>query len=293
MKIQERSFAGKTFRPKPAHYISSNKKLIAVITPWGQEAINSQAVFENLETQYNLFAGDKESTHPFPKKLSLTPIENDMRTAVIQTNEKIFNDINQDEYSMGFELFFAVLIENILTVIQIGQPLILIDNPHQALQPIGQTIAPTLETPAKTSLEIPTNTPLETSANPANLTTETSANPANPPPTETSANPANPPPTETSANPANPATKNLQKKNKSSAPLPYQLLGIHEDISFHPFFFRLDPLDRLIFLSRSTIPAKWFTLSREERTLNNLSKHSAEENPHTPFWLALLDPKPE
>lgn len=231
MKIQERSFAGKTFRPKPACYISSHKKLITVITPWGQEATNPSDLFENLETQYNLFAEDKESTHPFPKKLSLTSTENDMRTAVIQTNEKIFNDINQNEYSMGFELLFATLSANIFTVIQIGKPLILIDRPHQFLQSIGQIITPSLSIPLK--------------------------------------------------------------NNPTSPPLPYQLLGIHEDISFYPFFFRLHHQDRLILLNRDTIPAKWFKLKREERTLNGLSQSAAEENPHTPFWVAILEPHSE
>ena len=227
MKIQERSFAGKIFRPKPKCYLSSNKKLITVITPWGQEATSTQDIFESIETQYNLLSEDKESTHPFPKLTSLTPKENDMRTAVTQTNQNIFDKINQDEYAMGFELFFATTEENICTFIQIGQPVILIDRPHQYLHSIGQA-----------------NTP------PLSFSTD---------------------------------------KKTPNPPLPYQLLGIHEDISFHPFFFRFQPEDRLILLNRDAIPANWFHLKREERTMEKLSQLAAEDNPHTPFWLGIID----
>ena len=226
MKIQERSFSGKIFRPKPQCYLSSNKKLITAITPWGQEAASTQDVFENIETQYSFFSEDKESTHPFPKMMSLTPIENNMRTSVIQANQNIFNNINCTEYSMGFELFFATIMENIFTFIQIGQPLILIDRPHQHLRSIGQVIDPSLNT-------------------------------------------------------------NINKQ-KLTPPLPYQLLGIHEDISFHTFFFRFQPEDCLILLSRNTIPTNWFSLKREERTLDNLSKTAADDNPQIPFWLAVI-----
>lgn len=229
MKMEERSFAGKNFRPKPQSYLSNNKKLITVITPWGQEAISTKEVFENIETQYSFFSEDKESTHPFPKMMSLNPTQNDMRTAVMQTNQNIFNNINQDEYSMGFELFFAAIVENIFTFIQIGQPLILIDRPHQPLRSIGHVTDTSLSTVKNQKIFIP--------------------------------------------------------------PLPHQLLGIHEDISVHPFFFRFRPEDCLILLNRNTIPSSWFELHQEERTLDKLSQKAAEDNPHIPFWLAKIQLK--
>lgn len=231
MNIQERSFSGKIFRPTPKCYLSSNKKLITVITPWGQEAASTQDVFENIENQYSFLEEDIESTHPFPKMMSLTSTENNMRTAIIQTNQNIFNNINQNEYAMGFELFFGTIVKNALTFVQIGQPLILIDRPQQNLHSIGHVIDPSLSI----------------------------------------------------------------SKNKSAlnAPLPYQLLGIHEDISFHPYFFRFHSEDRLILLNRNAIPTSWFKLKREERTLDHLSQQAAEDNPHTPFWLAILELNPQ
>ena len=150
-----------------------------------------------------------------------------MRTTVIQINQNIFDKINQDEYAMGFEIFFATIVENVFTFIQIGQPVVLIDQPHQGLSIIGQTLPP-------------------------------------------------------------PLSHKIDKKTPHP-PLPYQLLGINEDISFHPFFFRFQPGDRLILLNRDAIPPKWFYLKREERTVDKLSQLAAEDKPHTPFWLGIID----
>ena len=225
MRIQERAFLGKMLRPKPHSYLSSNKKLLTVITPWGQEATTPESVFESLESLYSRLSEDKESTHPFPKLTSLTPIQNDMRTAVLQTHQDIFNNINQKEYAMGFELFFATIEDNILSFIQIGQPFVLIDRPNCPLQSIGQVMDTSLNYFAKPSLP----------------------------------------------------------------PLPYQLMGIQSDISFSSFFFRFHPQDRLILLSRPTIPAPWFSLKQAERTLDTLNQKAAEDSPHAPFWLSIVN----
>ena len=138
MRIQERAFLGKTFRPKTHFYFSSNKKLLAVITPWGQESTSPKHVFENLESLYSRLSEDKESTHPFPKLMSLNSMQNDIRTAVLQINQDLFSQVNQEEYAMGFELFFLSIVEHTISFIQIGQPFVLIDRPSSGLRNIGQ-----------------------------------------------------------------------------------------------------------------------------------------------------------
>ena len=226
MQIQERSFSGKIFRPKPHCYLSSNKKLLTVLTPWGQEATDPKNVFENLENLYSRLSEDTESTHPFPKLLSLSATENNMRTSVMQVNQDIFNSINQEEYAMGFELSFIAIVENIVAFIQIGQPFILIDRPNQPLNSLGQVMDVSL---------------------------------------------------------------NNFVQDKTLPPLPYQLMGIHSDISFSSFFFRFHPEDKLILLSHSHIPTPWFNLKRQDRTLDQLSQLAVQENAHKPFWLSIVD----
>ena len=143
----------------------------------------------------------------------------------MQVNQQIYSSVNQEEYSMGFELFFAVIVENVFTFIQVGLPALLIDRPHQHLCGVGRLNAPAL---------------------------------------------------------------NIPRRGGRLSPLPQELLGVQEDISCHPFFFRFQPDDRLILLNRSSIPAGWFSLQRKERTLENLSRLAAEENPDIPFLFGFV-----
>ena len=228
MRLQERSFSGKTFRPKPDWYSSSDNKVLMALTHWGTETGNTKEIFEEIESLYCSLSEDRESTHPFPKLMSLNPIENNMRTAVTQANQTIYDRLNQETYSTGFELFFATLEKDIMTIIQIGHPIILVDSLHQTLRVVGQV------------------TDLNFGA----------------------------------------------KKNKQTlaSPLPYQLLGTHEDILFYTFRFRFRPEDRLILLNRNSIPSNWFNCAKKDRTLEKLSTLATEDNPLIPFWMAITEP---
>ena len=128
MKLIERSFSTELIRPRPSWYLSNNTKLVAIFTEWGSKSINSKSVFDELEGQYNFLSTDKESTQSFPKLTSLNSIENNMRSSLIQANQTIFQKINQDEYRTGFELFYASTQDSMCTVIQIGQPMMIIES---------------------------------------------------------------------------------------------------------------------------------------------------------------------
>ena len=133
MNITERAFSANTIRPRPGCHISENQELAAVITSWGQSSLSTQAVFEDLESRYSFFSEDMESTRPFPIMQNLSIPENDMRTAIIQVNQDIYNKMNEEEYSIGFELFFVTIKRNICAFSQLGCPIVLIDRPSQAL----------------------------------------------------------------------------------------------------------------------------------------------------------------
>ena len=137
MHITERAFSTKNFRPKPGCHISSNHKLAAVITPWGQSSLSTEVVFEDLESRYSFFSEDLESTRPFPIMQNLSVPENDIRTALVQVNQSIYHKINEEEYSTGFEVFCAVVTGNVCAFSQVGCPIVLIDRPHQSLSLVG------------------------------------------------------------------------------------------------------------------------------------------------------------
>ncbi len=137
MNITERAFSAKTFRPRPECHVSSNQKLAAVITPWGQSSLSTETVFEDLESRYSFFSEDTESTRPFPIMQNLSVPENDIRTTLIQVNQNIYSKINEEEYSTGFELFFVAIKGHVCVFSQVGCPIVLIDRPHQPLTLAG------------------------------------------------------------------------------------------------------------------------------------------------------------
>ena len=139
IKWQERSFAGKIFCPGSNCFLSSDKKIFAVITSWGANNLSPKETFEELESQYNDFADYEEKTIFMPKMMSLSSIENNIRSSVIQVNQNIYNRINKEEYTQGFELFFAIIKDEVCTFIQIGRPMVLLNREKYPLTMIGQS----------------------------------------------------------------------------------------------------------------------------------------------------------
>ena len=72
-------------------------------------------------------------------------------------------------------------------------------------------------------------------------------------------------------------------------PLPSQLLGLYSDTHFSVFRVPVEDGDRLLFVSRSFIPADLMTAPREERTLSSMARRLAEDNQDIPFWMGFLN----
>ncbi len=140
IKLTDRSFRTQVIRPRPDSYVSGDGKLVVILTPWGDgEALSTQSVFEEIESQYNLLSADREKTHPFSKMMSLSVQENNMRTTVRTINQQIFEGVNEEEWHCGFEIFFASIQDNICTFIQVGQPMVLIERSKNQLHCLGHS----------------------------------------------------------------------------------------------------------------------------------------------------------
>ncbi len=215
MLQKELCLSGKMFRPRPECFLSSDKKLLAVITSWGEEQVSLKDVFEHLDSHYNALDKDSEQTRFTPFIEGLTLVENNMRSAVLKLNETIYNEVNKEEYMQGFELLFVVIQNQVCTLIQIGCPLILIDGASGGdLRPVGSSV--------------------------------------------------------------NHLWSFFPDEFKM-APLPSQLLGMYDNISFHPVSFRFLQNDRFILLNRHSIPHAWFRTQPDERTIEQLHKLCAED----------------
>ena len=258
MNWEKRSFSGKTLSPAPSCHISSDRKLLALITPWGLDNISPGNVFEELESEYNFFAEDSAKTYPFPRLVSLTETANNIRTSVIQVNNSIFHQANQEEYATGFELFYAVLHDKSCSFIQIGNPALLLDRKGRALQLIGQNAhwfwpshVSDLQGGEVFDLLSPSNNQKQGVA---------------------------------------PRQKKAAFRPVPPPPLPRSVLGLYPDISFHPVSFRFEAGDRLIFLNRQGVPPHWFRPrpTGQRVTLEHLSQLAIADNPEIPFWIGFV-----
>jgi hypothetical protein len=70
------------------------------------------------------------------------------------------------------------------------------------------------------------------------------------------------------------------------APLPGNMIGLHTTSNFQVLSFRPRNDDKLIFLSRSFLPAPLFQPNLE---LDSLTKALSIDDPEQPFWLGLYD----
>ena len=160
MKLIERSFSSQLIRPRPSAYFSNNKQLVGILTEWGSSSINSKTLFDEMESRYNFLSSDKDSTQPLPPLMSLNSMENNMRSSLIQANQTLFEKANYEEYRSGFELFFANTQDRICTVIQVGQPMMLIDRPNHILHYVGSLADRwSFSHSQKNNLDFPVKTP--------------------------------------------------------------------------------------------------------------------------------------
>ena len=139
MKINHRSFTGKTFRPSPCIHESESE--IAIVTPWNTTVDKAQEAIEFFKETYSYLASDQDSTRPFATMHSFSEEENNLHQTCLQLNQKIYNQYNQEELSMGFEAFFMVREESKMIFAQIGCPHIYLAKKDLPLQLIGPALS--------------------------------------------------------------------------------------------------------------------------------------------------------
>jgi hypothetical protein len=144
VNFQQRSFAGRIFRPKPEIHFSEAEKLLVVGTPWGNRVGTKRAV--NTLAEYFLSnLGDSEATSPFRRIPQLSAIGNNLRIGVLLANEYILAAENKSEYKNGAEFFASAFDGKELVWLQIGQPHLLYKRVGQPLLPLSSSIDLSME----------------------------------------------------------------------------------------------------------------------------------------------------
>ncbi|MCB0378459.1 MAG: hypothetical protein KDD33_08205 [Bdellovibrionales bacterium] len=139
LRLEERSYGGKKFRPKPLCYVDPTSNLLLCITSWGQQDIDKE-IIDSIKSFLTLATEDSEITVPYARKQNLERKGNVLRMSVIMASEKIFKDYNQEEYSAGFEIFAAIQEGPQWTYVSCGQPSLILNRQNMGTIPVNQNL---------------------------------------------------------------------------------------------------------------------------------------------------------
>ncbi len=136
MNFTERSYSGKTFRPRPEIHFSADTRLLVVATPWGSRS-GAKKVVEIIVDYYSSSLQDLEATSPFEKLSCLSPVANSLRIATLLANDRLYREENKSEFTVGVELFVAAIDRHDIVFVQVGHPNILLARKGRGLIPLG------------------------------------------------------------------------------------------------------------------------------------------------------------
>jgi hypothetical protein len=134
MKLAERSYSAKNFRPRPVIYSEPDGSLLIVTTSWG-ESDQAHRVNEDIAKYVQAALADVEVTSPFQFLTCLSDEANYLRVAALITNEALYRSDNRTQYTTGIETLILLRRESKVAYAQIGSP-------HLLIQRTGQGIAP-------------------------------------------------------------------------------------------------------------------------------------------------------
>lgn len=136
MKLQQRSFSGKIFRPAPEVRNEEELGLLIVCTPWGARE-GATRVADTIKEYLVALRSDTDATSPFPRLTCLSTNANNLRIAAMLANEQLYREENSTEYVTGVELFAFSIVERELSWIQLGHPNVFLKRPKRGILPLG------------------------------------------------------------------------------------------------------------------------------------------------------------
>lgn len=126
MRIAERSYAGRVFRPRPEIHCDPSGSLCIVATPWGSRSV-AKKVIQSILDFFMSARSDEEVTSPFATISSLSPMANNLRVAIMLANDNVFREENRAEFRSGVELFVASRHNHEVVWAQVGGPHVYLD----------------------------------------------------------------------------------------------------------------------------------------------------------------------
>lgn len=139
IKLEERSYGGKKFRPNTVVFHEKTNNLTLCVTPWGRTEV-AEKVIENIRNFIAVAADDEELTVPYARKENLHQFGNMLRMAIIMASEKIHNQFNKEEYTAGFEIFAALQEGPQWIYVSCGQPSVTLFRKNKSALSLSQNV---------------------------------------------------------------------------------------------------------------------------------------------------------
>lgn len=134
MKLEQRSYGGKIFRPKPIVHLEDD--LLVLATCWGS-GDHTPKVIDEVVKYVTAATGDVEVTTPFERLSGLSDAANFLRIACLLANDYAFRNENKSEYNAGYELLALHRSQSQLSWAQVGGPHVLLKKPKKPVQPVA------------------------------------------------------------------------------------------------------------------------------------------------------------
>lgn len=136
LKLDQRSYSGKCFRPKPLVEVEPQSNTTLVVTSWNSADPGARVM--QLMKDFLVLTGDPEATSAGSYIEGLGPMANRLRSAALLANENLYVNDNRSEYVAGVEMAAVSVQNNIMSWVQIGAPHLLVVN-EKGFQPLCYT----------------------------------------------------------------------------------------------------------------------------------------------------------
>jgi len=136
MRMTERSYSTKSFRPRPEVYTEPDGSLLIVTTSWGNPE-HATRFNDDIAKYIQAAKADVEVTSPFEFLTSLTNQANYLRIATLIANEAFYRGDNKSDYQTGLESLMLFRTGSQVAYVQVGAPHLLIQKSDKMMSPVS------------------------------------------------------------------------------------------------------------------------------------------------------------
>lgn len=151
MKFTDKSYRTSNLRPKPIIHQDEVNNILIIVTPWGNKVAAEKAI-KSISEHLISYQQDVEATSPFNLLTCLSPLANNLRSALKLANDIIYREDNKKEFTAGIEILTMIYNQHEICWSQVGFPSLFLSRNGQKIRPLGAQIDLTAEFQKNTTL---------------------------------------------------------------------------------------------------------------------------------------------